>query len=161
GGILRAQAGPVRRPWRRYLAGAGACGARARLRDERAEIEGRPDPDQRRRPGTVRSEIPSVFRARRTTGRIHHDASERIHAWRASYPFLFQQRARQSARHIARAAQPDLLWNAGALSRSEVDGGAWRRLSAGLLRAHRSCLGRTKRLARRAAAAADDLSAAS
>ena len=67
GGILRAQARPVCRARRRHLAGAGAGGARTRLRDEGSQAEGRRNPDQCRRPGVIRPEIPSLLRPRRSS----------------------------------------------------------------------------------------------
>ncbi len=48
--------------------------------------------------------------------RLHHDAPERIYPWRAADPLLFQQCARKSAGHDARASQSDLLGHARALS---------------------------------------------
>ena len=57
-------------------------------------------------------------------------------------------------------AQSDLLGNACPLSGAQIDGGAWRRLSAELFRPHRSRLGRAARLSCRSPVASDHLSAA-
>ncbi len=51
-----------------------------------SETEGRRDPHQRRRPGTVRCKISSLLRQGGGARRLHHDAPERIYPWRAPDP---------------------------------------------------------------------------
>ena len=91
-------------------------------------------------------------------GALVRHPSQRLHRRQALHALLFQQRDRQSARDHDRAALPDLRRRARAPPQPEDPGGARRRLSAGLFRPHRPCLGRALGFARRPAAAADQLS---
>ena len=105
-------------------------------------------------------EIPAVLCQGRATRSVHHDASERVYPWRAPDPFLFQQCSRKPVGYDDCTPQSDFLGNAGALSRTEINGRTRRGLPSRLFGSDRSRLGSPAGFSWRAAFAADDLSAA-
>ena len=126
-----------------------------------SKIEGRRSSDQRRRRGIGGREIPS------RSGREPRSSG----AFIMMHPNGFTEGDRLTQFYFNNVlgnpveTTPALhhLIFSGTLMRfreSEIDGGAWRRLSAVLFGPHRPCLGRAGGLPRRIAVAADHLSAA-
>ena len=134
---LRQSSGPLRRARHGAVPGARAGGRRTRPAAQIARAARHRDRDQRRRRRSVGAALPADLRARRGAGARPVHAPDRVSRGQPLPRPLLHEHHRQPARYDRRGASPDLRRRLAGSSEPEARAVAWRRLSAGLFRAHR------------------------